>query len=138
MKAATSTSSRDKSLNKLGEIEVELDKKYVFHIPLYKYVDNELIALDMDDIIDELIMQFSEKGYDSLYMSMVKGYYKTRCFDEIIITLYVSSEFLEKHEFPESIFKEWFRKNNELLGQEEFAYECGNKMHIEKLTHSQS
>ena len=69
MKAATSTSSRDKSLNKLGEIEVELDKKYVFHIPLYKYVDNELIALDMDDIIDELIMQFSEKGYDSIHVN---------------------------------------------------------------------
>lgn len=128
-----STSSRDKFLNESGEIKVELDKKYLFHIPLYKYVDNKLIALDMDDLIDDLIRQFSEKGYDSLYMSKVKGYYKTRCFDEMIITLYVSAEFLKKHEFPEAIFKEWFKKNNDLLGQEEFAYECGDKMYIEKL-----
>ena len=112
---------------------VELDKKYVFHIPLYKYTDNELIAIDIDNIIGTLIVHLNENGYDSAYMTDVKGYYKSRCFDEVLITLFVSTEFLANHKHPEAIFKEWFIKNNDLLAQEAFAYECDNRMHIEKL-----
>ena len=63
----------------------ELDKKYVFHIPLCKYVNNDLIPIAIENIIDELIKQLNENGYDSLYMTKVKGYYKSRCFDEILI-----------------------------------------------------
>ena len=112
---------------------MELNRKYVFHIPTYKYIDNELVEIAIDDAVDELIGQFSANGYESLYLSKVKGYYKSRCFDEIIITLFVSTEFLEKHTFPESIFKEWFKKNNDLLEQEAFSYEINNSMRIEKL-----
>lgn len=112
---------------------VELDRKYVFHIPLYKYVDDELIAIDTDDIIGKLIAQLNENGYDSAYLTDVKGYYKSRRFDEVLITLFVSADFLTNHKHPEAIFKEWFIESNDLLEQEAFAYECGNKMHIKKL-----
>ncbi|WP_407422258.1 hypothetical protein [Methanobrevibacter sp.] len=50
---------------------IELDKKYVFHIPLYKYVNNDLIPIPIENIIEELIKQFNKNGYDSLYITKV-------------------------------------------------------------------
>lgn len=44
---------------------IELDTKCVFHIPLYKFIDDELILIDIDEILDDLIGQFIENGYDS-------------------------------------------------------------------------
>ena len=111
----------------------ELDKKYVFHIPLCKYVNNDLIPIAIENIIDELIKQLNENGYDSLYMTKVKGYYKSRCFDEILITLFVSTRFLTNHYLPEAIFKKWFKANNNILEQEAYTYECNNKMNIEEI-----
>ena len=115
---------------------IELNKKYVFHIPLYKYDENEeLIPIEMGDIFDELIDAFEENGYDSLYMTDVKAYYKNRFFDEILISIFISTERLakEKQEFPDRIFKKWFKENNDVLEQEGYAYEYNNKMFIEKL-----
>lgn len=103
----------------------KLDKKYVFHIPLYKFKDEELIKLSIDNLLDDLI---DDLGVDSLYITKAKSYYKSRCFDELLLTLFVSCD-----ENPEEIFKNWFRKNNHILGQEAFAYECQNQMHIFRL-----
>ena len=96
----------------------ELDKKYVFHIPLCKYVNNDLIPIAIENIIDELIKQLNENGYDSLYMTKVKGYYKSRCFDEILITLFVSTPmmlstlFLYQQGFLQTItFQKPYSKN---------------------------
>ncbi|MBR5503992.1 MAG: hypothetical protein IKV87_06085 [Methanobrevibacter sp.] len=113
---------------------IELNKKYVFHIPLYKIEDDELIPINMDTILDDLIEQFEENGYDSLYMTDVKAYYKSRFFDEILISIFVSTEHLakENHEFPDRIFEKWFKQNKKELGQEAFAYEYNNKMFIGK------
>ncbi|ADC46477.1 hypothetical protein mru_0626 [Methanobrevibacter ruminantium M1] len=114
---------------------IELNKKYVFHVPLYKYKDEELIPIDMDDILDELIDEFYQNGYDSLYMTNIETYYKYRFLTEILISIFVSTERLakENQEFPDRIFKKWFKKNNKILEQEAFAYEYNNKMFIEKL-----
>ena len=100
----------------------ELDKKYVFHIPLYKFEDDELIKLEIDDVLDDLMALLKS---DSLYITKVRSFYKSRCFDELLVSLFVSGS-----EKPEEIFKEWFRTNNDILGQESFSYECCDRMFI--------
>ena len=107
---------------------VKLNKKYVFHIPLYKYVADELVSIDIGDIIDELVDDFSGNGFDSLYMTKVKSLYKSRMYDEVLITMCTDSG-----RYPEEIFENWFRRNNHVMEQEAFAYECGNEMVIVKL-----
>lgn len=100
----------------------ELDKKYVFHIPLYRFEDDELIKLEIGDALDDLIAQLN---CDGLYITKVRSFYKSRCFDELLVSLFVSDS-----ENPEEIFKKWFTNNNDVLGQESFSYECGNRMYI--------
>lgn len=100
----------------------ELDKRYVFHIPLFKFEDEELIELPIDDYLDDLIDQLGSNG---LYITKVKSYYKSRCFDELLLTLFVKSD-----ENPEDIFKDWFASHNDIFKQESFAFECRNRMLI--------
>ena len=106
---------------------IELSEKYVFHIPLYKYLNDELVRIEIDDILDELISDLIENGFESFYMTKAKAYYKSRCFDELFLTVFTSSK------SPEAIFEKWFRDNNDVLGQEAFACECGNSLFVEKL-----
>ncbi len=108
---------------------IELDEKYVFHIPLFRYADGKLIEIEIDDLIEDLMIQFSQIGHDNLYVTKVNGYYKSRRYDELLITLFVCKS---THN-PEEIFQNWFKKHNDVLQQEAFAYECGNKMYIEKI-----
>ena len=106
---------------------IELDEKYVFHIPLYKYVDGELVLIEIDDLLDELISDFNENGFENFYLTKAKAHYKSRCFDVILITIFTSSV------SPVGIFENWFRKNNDVLGQESFGYEYANTMIIHDL-----
>lgn len=103
----------------------ELDKKYVFHIPLYKFENGQLVRLSIDGLIDDLIGRLDQNG---LYVTKVKSHYKSRCFDELLLTLFVESD-----QNPEEIFVEWFKKNNAILKQESFAFECQNHMYIHEL-----
>ena len=103
----------------------ELDKKYVFHIPLYRFEDDDLIRLEIGDALDDLIARLN---CDGLYLTKVRSFYKSRCFDELLVNLFVSGS-----EKPEKIFKEWFRTNNDILGQESFSFECGERMFIFEL-----
>lgn len=111
---------------------IELDEKYIFHIPLYKYENNELVKINITDILDDLINQLNQEGYDSLYIMKVKGYYKSRGFDELLLTIFISEEQLKRQnqDSPEIVFKDWFKINNNILRQEALAYECNNKMFI--------
>lgn len=104
---------------------IELDSKYVFHIPLYRYDGDKLAEIDIGEVLDELIIQFNERGFESLYVTKVKGHYRSRCFDELLLTIFSSSD-----ENPEEIFIDWFERNNDVLGQEAFGWECGNRMFI--------
>jgi len=113
-----------------GLTMIELDKKYVFHIPLFKYTNEKLVAIEMDDILNDLLDKFSKNGYNSAYMTNVKAFYKSRSFDEVLITIFTTKI---NSESPEDIFSKWFKDNNTALCQEAFAYECGDKMFIEKL-----
>ncbi len=114
---------------------LELDNKYVFHIPLYKYVDTSLIRLDIDSILDILVDELNKGGYGSLYIIKVKSYYKSRSFDELLVTLFVSQKSVleSKRELPDIIFKRWFKQHNTILQQEAYAYEHNNSMIIEYL-----
>lgn len=112
----------------LGDMMSQLNKKYVFHIPLFKYQDNNLQPIEIDDLLDDLINQLTDNGFENLYMTKVKGFYKSRCFDELLITLFTPDD-----QTPQITFEKWFRNNNGILEQEEFAYECNNKLIIEKL-----
>lgn len=107
---------------------LELTEKYVFHIPLYKYVEDELVSIEIDDILDELISDLSENGFENFYLTKAKAHYKSRCFNELLLTIFTSSS-----KSPAAIFEKWFRNNNDVLGQEAFAYESANTMIIHEL-----
>ena len=101
-----------------------LDKKCVFHVPLFKFEDGNLMRIDCDvirDLVDRL-------DSHSLYITKVKSHYRNRSYDELLFTLFTSSD-----EHPEEIFKCWFKKNNDVLCQESFAFELDGKMYIERL-----
>ena len=107
---------------------IKLNKKYIFHIPQYKYENNELISIDTENIIEEFIAILNENGYTSAYLTQAKSYYKNRSYTETLITLFTSQE-----NRPEELFRQFFRKNNDILKQEAFAYECKDEMFIENL-----
>ena len=106
---------------------IELGEKYVFHIPMYRYADDELVPIELDDLLDDLVLKLGYDGFDSMYVTKAKSFYKSRCFDELLLTIFSSSS------SPEDIFKKWFREKNDILGQEAFAWECGNSLFIESL-----
>ena len=108
---------------------IRLNKKYVFHIPLFRYADDRLEPIDMDDIFNELLAELTDNGFENFYISKVRGYYKSRSFDELLITIFVS----DNGEILEEVFKSWFQKNNHILSQEAFSFESGNEMYIIQL-----
>ena len=106
---------------------LKLMKKYVFHIPLFKYQNTELVKIDIDKHLKELIENLNDEGFESFYITSVKNYYKSRCFEELLLTLFTLN-----HESPEIIFLEWFKKKNHILKQEAVSYECNGSMFVEK------
>ena len=109
-----------------GEI-MELDCRYVLHIPLSKWENDELVVLDIDSEIDELINQLEVEGFGSFYITKVESFYKTRRYDEILITIFAADG-----DGPHEIFKNWFNAHNDVLSQEAFSFEFNNSMFIEK------
>ena len=101
-----------------------LKEKYVFHIPLCRYVGGCLEEIEIDNLLDELI---DELDCESFYTSRVVSYYKSRCFDEMLITIFTNDDDVGE------VFKKWFRANNHILGQEAFSFEYNGEMVIEKL-----
>ena len=58
----------------------------------------------------------NDSGYNSFYITNVTSYYKSRKFDEMLITIFNS-----KTGEVDLIFKKWFKKNNGVLMQEVFS-----------------
>ena len=112
---------------------MKLDKKYVFHIPLSKYVNGDVIPIETEAIIDDLIEDFNRKGYENLYLVKAKGYYKSRSYDEVLITIFTSKSSKDGHAAPDEIFRNWFERNGNVLRQEALAYECNGKLFIENI-----
>ena len=107
--------------------EIELNRKYVFHIPLFKFAGEGLIPIGIDGLLDDLIGEFCKNGFENFYFVKAKSHYKSRCFDEILLVIFTDSD------LPLEIFEKWFRGNNDALGQEAFAWECGNSLFIRDL-----
>ena len=107
---------------------MELDMKYVLHIPLSRWENGILIPLDVDEQLNELINDLEVHGFDSFYLTKVESYYKSRKFNELLITIFAGDG-----DAPHEIFKEWFLRHNDKLAQEAFAYELNSKMIIETL-----
>lgn len=103
---------------------IRLNQKFSFHIPLYKHVSGELVSIEIDDMLEELIAEFGDNGFEGLYITKINSYYKTRQFDELLITIFSNDD------MPCEIFGNWFRRHNDVLSQEAFAYEIGNAMII--------
>ncbi len=95
---------------------IKLREKYVLHIPLSKFEDNVVMDLNIDGIIEELIGQLDSNGFDSFYIAKVQSSYKSRVFDEVLITIFTDSS----RELI-GLFRNWFLKNNDVLRQEAFA-----------------
>ena len=57
---------------------MELDCRYVLHIPLSKWENGEVVPLDVDDEIEELIFCLEVQGFDGFYLTKVKSHYKSR------------------------------------------------------------
>lgn len=107
---------------------MELDSRYVLHIPLSKWENGEILALDIDEEINELINLLEVEGFDSLYITKVESFYKARRYDELLITIFAAGG-----DGPHEIFKDWFYRHNDVLCQEEFSFEFNNRMIIEDL-----
>lgn len=110
-----------------------LEEKYVFHIPLYKYENGELLPIDISDILDDLIRDFTVNGYENLYVVNAKGYYRSRRFDEKLIVMYISSKASKNKPLPHEIFEKWFKDNNGRLRQEALGYEHNDRMFVERI-----
>lgn len=105
----------------------ELNRKYVFHIPLFKFTEEKLVPIEIDRILDDLISDLAESGFENFYFLKAKAHYKSRCFDELLLVMFADSD------SPEIIFERWFRSNNDVLCQKALAWECGNSMFIRDL-----
>ena len=108
---------------------MELDCRYVLHIPLSKWENGEVVSLDVDGEIEELISHLEVQGFDGFYVTRVKSYYKSRRYDELLVTIFAGNG-----EGPCEIFREWFLRHNDVLCQEAFAVEINNRMIIRKIT----
>ena len=101
---------------------MKLKNKYVLHVPLCKFADGKLISVEIDEVLPELTGQL-----ENFYITKAQSHYKSRSFEEILITVFACDDKIEE------IFKKWFIKNNNILGQEAFAYERGNELIIEEV-----
>ena len=98
---------------------IRLNQRYVFHVSLFKYVENELVAIDFDGVLDGLLCEF-----DSFYITRVESSYKLRKYDELLITVFCDDDSLGE------VFFQWFEKNRDVLAQEAFAYEHNGEMFV--------
>lgn len=107
---------------------MELDCRYVLHVPLSRWENDKIIPLDLDGLIMELMSSLELEGFDSFYVTKVEGHYKSRKYDELLITIFAGGD-----DSPLPIFRHWFAKNNDTLRQEAFSYEFNNRMIVENL-----
>ena len=107
---------------------MELECRFVLHIPLSRWENGEVVRLEVDDEIGDLIDCLEAGGFDSFYITRVESRYRSRTYDELLITIFAG-----KDKNPSEIFRNWFYRYNHILGQEAFAFELNNRLIIENL-----
>ena len=101
---------------------MELKNRYVLHIPLSRFQKGSMVRLNIDSILEDLLCDLEGDG---LYMTRAEGRYRSRAYDELLITVFSNTQ------RPGEAFRQWFLKNNDYLGQEAFAYELNNTLVVE-------
>ncbi len=107
---------------------MELECRFVLHIPLSRWEKGEVVGIDVDDEIGDLIDCLESGGFDSFYITRVESRYRSRTYDELLITIFAGED-----DGPCEIFRKWFCRHNRILGQEAFAFELNNRLVIENL-----
>lgn len=109
---------------------MEYKTKLVFHIPCAAW-NNGLIAVNYNAFKQALIKAFAEIGLTSLYSVTVKGYYKGREYDEILLTVFSN---LRGANAAVNAFRKCFEEHNDMMKQEAFAFERDGVLTVETLT----
>ena len=105
--------------------------KHILHIPLSRFVNGELEMLDIDDLLEELFRKLEEKDIEGFYITRATGFYRSRSYPELLLTVYSN-----RTNIVEAIFEEWFRAHNGVLCQEAFSYEANDRLHVIRLDDS--
>ena len=106
---------------------MELNTKLVLHIPERFHNTNGQMPIPRY-LIDNLYHKLQQANYD-FYITRVRTSYHNRTYPTTLITLYTAEDNME----PITIFKQWFKDNNDELYQESLAYEYNNKLIIEEI-----
>lgn len=106
---------------------IQLTNKYVLHIPECFHDTNGQIVIPKT-ILDKLYYLLQQANYD-FYVTQAGTFYHNRTYPTTLITLYTAEDNLE----PITIFKEWFKNNNNELHQESLAYEYNNTLIIDEI-----
>lgn len=107
----------------------KLDQKYVLHLPVHKLENEKVTKININKVLDDLVTRLNKNQYHSFYITNVNGHYKSRSFDEILITIFTTKDKIT----PDKIFRKWFKENNHILKQESYAYEYNNTLYVENL-----
>ena len=110
---------------------MELSEKLVLHVPEEKWCVDHLESIASGHVLDELIGTLENAGVISLYSQNAMGFYKGRCYHEILFTIFCENQARAKT--VAEIFGDWFRTHNAVLKQEAFAYEWNGTLHIRTL-----
>jgi len=114
-----------------GDNMLILENKYVLHIPLSRFVNGEMEMLDIDNLLEELFRKLEENGIEGFYTTRTTGFYRSRRYPELLLTVYSN-----RTSIVEVIFEEWFQTHNKVLCQEAFSYEANDRLHVIRLEDS--
>lgn len=105
--------------------------KHILHIPLSRFVNGEMEMLDIDDLLEVLFDKLEENGIEGFYTTRATGFYRSRRYPELLLTVYSN-----RAGIVEEIFEEWFQTHNKVLCQEAFSYEANDRLHVIRLDDS--
>ena len=110
---------------------MELREKLVFHVPEETWCEDHLESIASGHALDDLIGTLKDAGVISLYSQNAMGYYKGRCYHEILFTIFCVDQARAK--VVVEIFENWFRTYNGVLKQEAYAYEWNGILYVTPL-----
>ncbi len=108
---------------------MEYSEKLTLHIPHYRW-DGKLIPIDYSSFTEKIVSRLSEIGIEGCYSIVATGYYKGKSYSEDLLTVYCTKDQVEG---VVNIFNRAYKKANDIMQQECFAYEHNDKMYVVSL-----
>lgn len=108
---------------------MEYNAKLVFHIPC-KAWDNGLTDIDYKAFKQILLNDLAAIGLTNSYTVSAAAYYKGREYEELLLTVFCENQYKDK---AAETFRQAFRRHNDIMRQEAFAYECNGNLTVEEL-----